>query len=106
MDGGRYKWLSYTQVQTRVADFAAALVARAGLRKGGFVSIYSTNCPEWVIASQACYRQSLVSVPLYDTLGIDSCVYILNQVKPSVIVVGEKQYPTLVSLFRRVPASR
>ncbi len=53
------------------------------------VAIYCTNCPEYAIAVQACNEQSLVAVPLYDTLGIDACQFVINQTAATFLVVGE-----------------
>ena len=43
-----------------------------------FIGIYSQNCPEWVLTEQAAYCQSMVIVPLYDTLGPEACTFIIN----------------------------
>ena len=45
------------------------------------IGIYSKNCPEYVIAEYGCYWQSLVVVPIYDTLGPHACSFISNQGK-------------------------
>ena len=36
---------------------------------------------QWVLTGWACYMYSMVSVPLYDTLGEEACNYIINQSK-------------------------
>ena len=76
-----------------------------------FVGLFSQNKAEWVIAEQGCSAYSLVSVPLYDTLGTsavvrtgmlrciswdcvgcvgpDAASYIINQTEMTTIVVGE-----------------
>ena len=65
---------------------------------GSSVGLYASNCASWVVAEQvcdhlyeaivtaknlcflqACYAQSLVTVPLYDTLGPDVVEFISNQ---------------------------
>lgn len=50
------------------------------------VGLYSQNCPEWILAEQACYTYSLVVVPLYDTLGPDACAFIINQAEINLVV--------------------
>ena len=37
--------------------------------------------PQWTITELACYTYSLVSVPLYDTLGLEAITYILDKGK-------------------------
>lgn len=34
---------------------------------------------QWVITEQACYFFSMVTVPLYDTLGPEACSFIISQ---------------------------
>ena len=42
-------------------------------------SLHSYFLLQWIISEQACSMYSVVVVPLYDTLGSDACVYIINQ---------------------------
>jgi long-chain acyl-CoA synthetase len=48
-----FTFLTYKEVDSRVANFASALKA-AGLRKGERVAIFGANCCEWMIAMQVC----------------------------------------------------
>lgn len=34
---------------------------------------------QWIIGELACYTYSMVVVPLYDTLGAEAIVFIINQ---------------------------
>lgn len=34
---------------------------------------------QWIIGELACYTYSMVAVPLYDTLGPEAIVFIINQ---------------------------
>lgn len=34
---------------------------------------------QWIISEFACYTYSMVAVPLYDTLGPEALVFIINQ---------------------------
>uniref|UniRef100_A0AAY4B1V2 Arachidonate--CoA ligase n=1 Tax=Denticeps clupeoides TaxID=299321 RepID=A0AAY4B1V2_9TELE len=74
-----YQWISYTEVEEQ------AQVLGSGLRAKGcqpnsqqFVGIFAQNRPEWVIAELACYTFSMAVVPLYETLGEEAMVHILN----------------------------
>ena len=42
------------------------------------IGIYSQNRVEYVVTELACYSQSMVIVPLYDTLGPEACSFIVN----------------------------
>lgn len=81
-----YQWLSYRETITKITNLAAGLKS-LGLAKHSLVGVYSQNCPEWVIFEHAAYCHSLVVVPLYDTLGADSCQFIVRQTEMSVVLV-------------------
>ena len=38
--------------------------------QGSRVGFYAKNCAEWVIGAEACNAYSMLSVALYDTLGV------------------------------------
>lgn len=77
-----YQWMSYKESLLRAQNFGSGLVA-LGLHPGPgtLVGIYSQNCPEWILGEYALYTYSMAIVPLYDTLGPDSCRFIINQSK-------------------------
>ncbi|XP_071130914.1 long-chain-fatty-acid--CoA ligase 1-like [Mytilus edulis] len=87
----QYVWQSYQQIYDRARAFGSGLIAD-GLeaRNDTFIGIYSINRAEWVITDQACAMFSMVSVPLYDTLGPDACKYIINQIGISHVVVDKE----------------
>ncbi|XP_060823627.1 long-chain-fatty-acid--CoA ligase 1 isoform X1 [Bombus pascuorum] len=82
-----YQWLHYNETLLRAKNFGSGLVS-LGLMPGShaLVGLYSQNCPEWILAEQACYTYSLAVVPLYDTLGPDACAFIINQAEINLVV--------------------
>ncbi|GMR43896.1 hypothetical protein PMAYCL1PPCAC_14091, partial [Pristionchus mayeri] len=87
-----YKFLTYAQVYRHSTDFASALVNVLGLKPGNQTNmgIYAKNCPKWYITSLGAISQSIVVVPLYDTLGADAATFIVNQAEIEVIVVDNE----------------
>ncbi|KAG2377360.1 hypothetical protein C9374_009271 [Naegleria lovaniensis] len=71
------KFETFSQVKEKTLDLGSAL-RNLGLAPHYHVGIYSKNRPEWQITSEACHTQSLVTIALYDTLGEESSVYIMN----------------------------
>ena len=43
------------------------------------IGIYARNSEEWVTVDLACINSDITSVTLYDTLGVESTEYIINQ---------------------------
>uniref|UniRef100_A0A8C9WBA5 Arachidonate--CoA ligase n=1 Tax=Scleropages formosus TaxID=113540 RepID=A0A8C9WBA5_SCLFO len=56
-----------------------------------FIGIYAQNRPEWVIAELACYTFSMAVVPLYDTLGLEAMVHILNLAEISLVICDREE---------------
>lgn len=91
---------NYVDVFKKSRDLGSAFITRLGLKPGKIepilrlflsfslthslgndthVGIYGKNCPEWFISSIASVRFSMVTVPLYDTLGADAAKFIVQQ---------------------------
>lgn len=88
-NGGPYKWLTYQEVFDRVKHVGSGLIAKGMVPKSQsqFMGIYSQNCVEWVLMDRACAGYSIISVPLYDTLGDEALVHIMNQCEMDVILI-------------------
>ncbi|KAI7842012.1 hypothetical protein COHA_004213 [Chlorella ohadii] len=76
-EGAGYAWLSYKQTEEQVAAIGSAMV-KVGLGPHSRVGVYGANSPEWMIAMQACNRQNMYCVPLYDSLGEHAIEYIIK----------------------------
>uniref|UniRef100_A0A8D3A347 Long-chain-fatty-acid--CoA ligase n=1 Tax=Scophthalmus maximus TaxID=52904 RepID=A0A8D3A347_SCOMX len=93
--GQPYQWISYTEV------LGSGLLAK-GCQPNPqqFVGIFAQNRPESFqigiavclclsfihIEELACYTFSMVVVPLYDTLGLEAMVHILNLAEISLVI--------------------
>eukprot|EP00475_Leptophrys_vorax_P031730 TRINITY_DN4823_c0_g1_i1.p1 TRINITY_DN4823_c0_g1~~TRINITY_DN4823_c0_g1_i1.p1 ORF type:complete len:657 (+),score=64.76 TRINITY_DN4823_c0_g1_i1:125-1972(+) len=92
---GPYEWDTYATVGGKVAALAAAFV-KEGVKEHGKVGIYGINSPEWFMSMEACNRQSMYCVPLYDTLGAEAVTFILNHAEASIVVVQESKLPAII----------
>ena len=73
--------MNFGEVYKKSQEVGSALLKVLGLKPGNEtnVGIYAKNCPEWFIACLANVRYSMVTVPLYDTLGAEAASYIVQQ---------------------------
>ncbi|GIX87467.1 hypothetical protein CDAR_30822 [Caerostris darwini] len=87
-----YSWISYGEVLERSKNIASGLV-HIGMKPGqdSFIGIYSQNSVEWILTEHACYNQSAVIVPLYDTLGPNACSFIINQAEIKIVVCDKEE---------------
>ncbi|NXY89283.1 ACSL5 ligase, partial [Alcedo cyanopectus] len=84
-----YQWLTYKQVLDRAQYLGSGL-----LQKGCKPSSHII-CPifslQWIISEYACYTYSMVAVPLYDTLGPEAIVYIVNQADINIVICDKPE---------------
>uniref|UniRef100_A0A8C6EED6 Long-chain-fatty-acid--CoA ligase n=1 Tax=Moschus moschiferus TaxID=68415 RepID=A0A8C6EED6_MOSMO len=87
-----YRWLSYKQVSDR-AEYLGSCLLHKGYKPSqeSFVGIFAQNRPEWVISEFACYTYSMVAVPLYDTLGAEAVIYVVNKADIAVVICDTPQ---------------
>ncbi|RWS04316.1 Long-chain-fatty-acid--CoA ligase 6-like protein [Dinothrombium tinctorium] len=112
---GKYIWLSYNEVSrffcffnfsnsiTPYTRFTQQVIWKAkyfgsglvniGCKPGNetFIAIYAINSVQWFIAQYGCYHYSMVVVPLYDTLGVNSCSFIVNEAKIECVIVDTQE---------------
>lgn len=74
-----------------------------GIAPKSMLGLYSVNCKEWVLLDAAAHAYSMVSVPLYDTLGPDAVEYICNHAELSAVGCSAAVLPTLLSCLSRCP---
>ena len=68
------------------------------------VGLFSINRAEWVIAEYACHYQSLVTVPLYDTLGAEAIEFIITQTELSIIYTTADKLKNLLAVASKLPS--
>ncbi|CAA0824925.1 Long chain acyl-CoA synthetase 1 [Striga hermonthica] len=93
---GPYVWKTYKEV------YEETLQVGSGLRKHGFepgarVGVYGSNCPQWIVAMEACNAHSFICVPLYDTLGPGAVDYILDHAEVDVVFVQDRKVKELLN---------
>ncbi|KAK9667418.1 hypothetical protein RND81_14G254800 [Saponaria officinalis] len=93
---GPYEWLTYKEVFESAARIGSA-ISSCGVTPGGRCGIYGVNCPEWIIAMEACNSQAVCYVPLYDTLGANAVEFIINHAQVSIVFVQEKKIPSMLA---------
>lgn len=85
-----YEWISYRDFEQRVINFSSGLIS-LGLKHGDRVGIQARNCAEWLVTEYSCYRMGLVLVPLYDTLGKEAVLHIVDQTEIAVIICEQSK---------------
>ncbi|XP_074582406.1 long chain acyl-CoA synthetase 1-like [Curcuma longa] len=93
---GPYVWKTYKEVYQEVLRVGSAL-SHLGVKQSSKIGIYSVNCPNWIVAMEACNGYSYVCVPLYDTLGEGAVGYIVEHAEIVVAFVQETKINQILS---------
>uniref|UniRef100_A0A7N0ZX83 Long-chain-fatty-acid--CoA ligase n=1 Tax=Kalanchoe fedtschenkoi TaxID=63787 RepID=A0A7N0ZX83_KALFE len=93
---GPYIWKTYKEVYEEVLVVGAALRA-SGAEPGARVGIYGANCPQWIVAMEACNAHSLICVPLYDTLGPGAVNFIIDHAEVDYVFAQDKKLKQILS---------
>ncbi|XP_034546010.1 long-chain-fatty-acid--CoA ligase 1-like isoform X2 [Notolabrus celidotus] len=92
-----YEWISYREVIERAENLGSAFLHKGHSKTTDpYIGIFSQNRPEWTISELACYTYSLVSVPLYDTLGTEAITYIIDKATITTVVCDVVEKVNLV----------
>ncbi|KAL2477063.1 Long chain acyl-CoA synthetase 2 [Forsythia ovata] len=97
---GPYAWLTYHEVYDTTLKIGSAIRSR-GVNPGDRCGIYGANCPEWIIAMEACNGHAVTYVPLYDTLGANAVEYIINHAEVSIAFVQESKLPAILTCLSK-----
>ncbi|KAL2477203.1 Long chain acyl-CoA synthetase 2 [Forsythia ovata] len=97
---GPYAWLTYHEVYDTTLKIGSAIRSR-GVNPGDRCGIYGANCPEWIIAMEACNGHAITYVPLYDTLGANAVEYIINHAEVSIAFVQESKLPAILTCLSK-----
>eukprot|EP00834_Sanchytrium_tribonematis_P005349 NODE_319_length_9908_cov_1.288001.p1 type:complete len:509 gc:universal NODE_319_length_9908_cov_1.288001:2605-4131(+) len=89
-----YKWLKYSQVKEIVANVGSALESLT--KKNANVGIYSLNRQEWLMTELGCFRNSRITVPLYDTLGKEAVVHIIKETEMKLCVIAKNRIKSIL----------
>ncbi|KAH1195705.1 Long chain acyl-CoA synthetase 1 [Glycine max] len=87
---GPYVWKTYEEVYDEVLHIGSALRA-SGAEPGSRIGIYGANCPQWIVAMEACCAHNLICVPLYDTLGPGAVNFIIDHGELDFVFVQDKK---------------
>lgn len=99
---GQYKWQTYAEAADARSALGSGLLYH-GIAPGSTVGLYSVNRPEWCLLDAACHAYSLVTVPLYDTLGPDSVEFICNHAELAAVCCSVECLPTLAKCLDKCP---
>lgn len=97
---GEYVWQTYQEAFDTVIAIGSAMRI-SGLNPRGRCGVYGANCPEWLMAMEACNGHSIYCVPLYDSLGADAVEYIVGHAEVSLAFIQDSKMAAMLKCLPR-----
>ncbi|CAG8537619.1 13126_t:CDS:2 [Ambispora gerdemannii] len=97
-----YVWQTYPEVKTRVISLGSGL-RKLGLKPLAPLGILMLNCPEWTITELASYMHNFITVPLYETLGVEAIDHIVNETDMEYVVTSQTKARYLLDMKTSLP---
>ncbi|CAI5437559.1 unnamed protein product [Caenorhabditis angaria] len=101
-----FVWETYNEILKRADNVSNAfreLDIPAGNDEN--IGIYSKNRPEWIVTELATYNFANVIVPIYETLGSEASIFILNQAEIKIVVCDDSAKAVGLLKFKEKCAS-
>ncbi|KAJ1941745.1 medium-chain fatty acid-CoA ligase faa2, partial [Linderina macrospora] len=99
---GAYEWFTYGQVLDKAQCIGSGM-AKTGIKPQECVGIFSPNRIEWSFTEHATYMYNIVSVPMYDTLGIEAIKHMANETEMQLVFVAPEKLATLLGIWTDIP---
>lgn len=98
---GEYKWKSYTEVHRLMVSFSRGL-KEYGLTARKNIVIFAETREEWMIAAYGCFKQNLVVVTIYATLGEEAIAHGINETEVDTVITSHDLLPKFKQLLKMV----
>ncbi|MHA7280302.1 AMP-dependent synthetase/ligase [Arthrobacter sp. MDT2-2] len=93
--GGRWRDVSAAEFLQQVSALAKGLLA-SGVQPGDAVAVMSRTRYEWTLADVAIWFAGAVTVPIYETSSAHQVAWILEDARPAVVFVEDRQKAQIV----------
>ncbi|KAJ2815568.1 medium-chain fatty acid-CoA ligase faa2, partial [Coemansia erecta] len=98
---GPYKWMTFREVKETATSIGSGLT-KLGAGPRACVGIFSPNRIEWSLVEHATYIYNQVSVPMYDTLGVEAIRHMTEEAEISLIAIAPEKLPIFGKLWPEV----
>ncbi|KAJ2805253.1 medium-chain fatty acid-CoA ligase faa2, partial [Coemansia furcata] len=99
---GPYSWMTFGELNQAATDVGSG-IAKLGVAHKSCIGIFSPNRIEWSIVEHASYIYNFITVPMYDTLGIDAVKYMAVETEMTLIAIAPEKLSILFELWPTLP---
>jgi len=102
---GNYTWHSYHDVDV-LSTYLGKGLRELGQKHLQNICIFADTKAEWMIAAQACFKQTFPVVTLYTNLGQEAIIHGINQTEVQIILTTTDLLPKFKEILHRTPLVR
>lgn len=99
---GEYTWQSYVDVDEMSTNFGKGLRGLGQLHKQN-ICIFADTKFEWMVAAQACFKQTFPIVTLYTNLGDEAIIHAINQTEVEIVLTTHDLLPMFKTILSKTP---
>ena len=99
---GAYSWNSYVDVDVLSTYFGMGL-RELGQKYRQNLCIFADTRAEWMVAAQACFKQTFPVVTLYTNLGEEAIVHAINQTEVKIVITTHELMPKFKQILAKTP---
>lgn len=99
---GEYRWITYREANSHAANFGRGL-RKLGQEPYSKVAILAETRAEWMIAAHGCFKEAMVIVTVYSTLGEDGIAHCLNETEVTTVITSHDLLPLLKRILEQCP---
>jgi len=99
---GDYTWHSYIDVDVLSTQLGKGL-RELGQNYLQNICIFADTKAEWMIAAQACFKQTFPLVTLYTNLGQEAIIHGINQTEVEILITTVDLLPKFKEILHRTP---
>lgn len=99
---GNYKWKTCKEVDEEASSFGRGL-RELGIHRGDKVVIFCETRAEWMIAAHGLFKQHMVLVTIYATLGNDGIIHAINETEATAVITSAELLPKFSQILEKTP---
>ncbi|KAJ2809501.1 medium-chain fatty acid-CoA ligase faa2 [Coemansia guatemalensis] len=99
---GPYKWMTFREVKDSATDIGSGFT-KLGAGSKSRVGIFSPNCIQWSLVDHGCCVYGQISVPMYDTLGMDAVKHMAEETEMAVVTISPEKLVDFLKLWPDLP---
>ncbi|KAJ2741481.1 medium-chain fatty acid-CoA ligase faa2, partial [Coemansia sp. BCRC 34301] len=99
---GPYTWMTFGELGQTASNVGSGF-AKLGVAPKSCIGLFSPNRIEWSIVEHASYIYNYITVPMYDTLGIDAIKYMAVETEMSLLAIAPEKLSIFFDLWAALP---